>query len=118
MSRSGSRYPSAFGHTPSYRSYVKGDMVSQPIGYNVSLPGVGGSGGSLGGRPGYSGVQVWGGDLGGFEGYAKGLGPTNYSSSNSQVMQKNSVSNYSSVSDSNVAGGRPHVQSSYDATLR
>ena len=22
----GSRYPSAYGHTPSYRSYVKGDI--------------------------------------------------------------------------------------------
>ncbi len=39
MSRSGSRYPSAYGHTPSYRSYVRGGMDSGPIGYNVSTPG-------------------------------------------------------------------------------
>ena len=25
-SAGGSRYPSAYGHTPSYRSYVKGDV--------------------------------------------------------------------------------------------
>ena len=25
-SAGGSRYPSAYGHTPSYRSYVKGDI--------------------------------------------------------------------------------------------
>ncbi len=39
MSRSGSRYPSAYGHTPSYRSYVRGGVDSGPIGYSVSTPG-------------------------------------------------------------------------------
>ena len=41
MSRSGSRYPSAFGHTPSYRSYAR--LGSEPIGYSTSLN-LGGSG--------------------------------------------------------------------------
>lgn len=44
MSRPGSRYPSAFGHTPSYRSYAKGTLDSPTIGYNVNLPGTGSTG--------------------------------------------------------------------------
>ncbi len=107
MSRSGSRYPSAFGHTPSYRSYVRGGMDSGPIGYSVSTPGPStdyskfsafnpgntydlGLGSNLGG----SGVGAGAGgglrDLGGLGG--GDLGTT--SSSSSSSAQK--VSSYSS----------------------
>lgn len=116
MSRSGSRYPSAFGHTPSYRSYVKGDLVSQPIGYNVSLPGV-------------SSYGLGSGRLGSASAFgANDLAPLNYgrslvpggdlSTSNSSAYSKQTQSSYSSYSDSSRDGGRPVVDYASESTLR
>ncbi len=115
MSRSGSRYPSAFGHTPSYRSYVKGGLDTG-LASDYGTTGLGLGSTTLSPSLGSAGVG------GSFDlsmpSFSKDLGLSggsgNYASSTSKVSSQN----YSSVSDSRRDGGRPVVEYSSDATFR
>ena len=143
MSRSsagGSRYPSAYGHTPSYRSYTSGGMSSVPIdsaypsalgGTSSSSFGSSGLGSGLGsglttGLPGRSDVfgstAFSGGRSSALDSFDMGMNmmPSSSSSfgnsgSNSRVASKTTVSSYSS---SSTDGGRPKVEYSTDNTFR
>jgi hypothetical protein len=117
----GSRYPSAYGHTPSYRSYAKGDMDA-----GTSYPSALGSSG-LGGssRMGSSGMGSSGLGLGRSSALvdfdlnmptSMGLGGNTSSSSN--AASKNVQQSYSSYSSSALDGGRPKVEYSNDSTYR
>jgi hypothetical protein len=104
MSRSGSRYPSAFGHTPSYRSYVKGMDSS------LALPS---SSVGLGSRVLDAGLD-YSQPLSTSYGYGAGLAPYG-SGSHSSTQSKVSTSSYSSVSRD---GRRPVESYAQDSTYR
>ncbi len=128
-SGAGSRYPSAYGHTPSYRSYVKGGnsldmdypsaLGSRGIG-SSSVGGLGSSG--LGGGVGLSSSGLGRSSaLADFDlnmplssgGVGGGMGGSSSSAASRQMQQS-----YSSYSSSATDGGRPVVEYSKDSTYR
>ena len=136
-SAGGSRYPSAYGHTPSYRSYVKGDIgvdaaypsalgekiflkISSCVRIPSSLTTVisaGSSGIGSGSRSAALtdfdlNMPLSSSSLGG--GLGSGLGGTSSSNASSRQVQQS----YSSYSSSSADGGRPHVEFSKDSTYR
>ena len=129
MSRSsagGSRYPSAYGHTPSYRSYTSGSMNSVPI--DVAYPSALGGTSSSSLSSGLPRSDVFGSSAFGssarsaLDSFDMGLMPSSAggfsmggSGSNSRVDSKTTVSSYSS---SSANGGRPKVEYSTDNTFR
>ena len=118
MSRSGSRYPSAYGHTPSYRSYVRGGIDSDltypsarasALGSGLGSSSLGSSG--LGSSALSSGYDLTLPSMSALD-MDLGLPSTgtvgNYSGGQSQ--SKVTSSSYRSVSDSSRDGGRPLVE--------
>ena len=138
-SAGGSRYPSAYGHTPSYRSYTSGGMSSVPIDSAYPSALGGGSSSAFGGSSSLSSglprSDVFGSTAFGSAGrsaldsFDMGMMPSSSSgglggglssyggntNSGSRVDSKTTVSNYSSTSTD---GGRPKVQYSTDNTFR
>jgi len=107
----GSRYPSAYGHTPSYRSYNAGSTGLVGSGYPSAL---GTTTSSTADRL----LKDFDMDSSlstsrAFDKYDVGMPTTTGSSSSSKKVASSSYS-YSSTSD----GGRPVVESSSDYTMR
>jgi len=110
----GSRYPSAYGHTPSYRSYNAGSTGLVGSGYPSAL---GTSSSSTADRllkdfdtsldSSLSSSRA-------FDKYDLGMPSTTGSNSSSSKKVASSSYSYSSTSD----GGRPVVESSSDYTMR
>lgn len=114
----GSRYPSAYGHTPSYRSYNAGSTGTTGLvgsGYPSAL---GTSTSSTADRllKDFDNDKFFDSSLStsrAFDKYDVGM-PTTTGSSSSSKKVASSYSSYSSASD----GGRPVVESSSDYTMR
>merc|ERR1712071_389230 len=112
----GSRYPSAYGHTPSYRSYVKGD-----IGVDASYPSALGSSGLGSGSRSAAltdfdmNMPLSSSSLGsGLGSGLTGTGGSSSSMSSSRQVQQSS----SSYSSNSADGGRPKVEFNKDSTYR
>lgn len=126
MSRSGSRYQSAFGHTPSYRSYVRSGLDSSAPTSSAFSSGLGSAG--LGSSTGSTGFNAYGSGPGydlslpsasfdlGLS--TSGLGSAGGSGSSSKAVQKVSNYSYSSSSNSAVDGGRPVVEYSKESNYK
>lgn len=113
----GSRYPSAYGHTPSYRSYNSGSSGLVGHGYPSAL----GTSTSLTADKVLSDTDKFFTDSSlsssrAFDKYDLGMPSTTGSSSaaSKKVQSSSYTSSYSSASD----GGRPKVESSSDYTTR
>lgn len=113
----GSRYPSAYGHTPSYRSYNRMDSVGSGLG-GSGYPSAMGATSSL-----TSADKIMAdmksdkffSDTGLSSTFGSSLTPTGSGSSSSKKVSSSAYSSsYSSASD----GGRPKVEYSSDATHR
>lgn len=128
MSRSGSRYPSAYGHTPSYRSYLGSSAVDTTPRYPSALDtGLGSSGlgsSSLGlGSSSLGSSMGLGSTLGTALGRTTALDMLPASDlglgSGSSKMASSSYS-YSAEkqSSSSLGGGRPVVEYSSDSTYK
>jgi len=117
----GSRYPSAFGHTPSYRSYNAGSTGTGLVGsgYPSALGASTTSTSSAADRilKDFNNDKLFDTSLSSsraFDKYDLGMPSTTGSSSTASKKVASSSYNYSSTSD----GGRPVVESSNDYTMR
>jgi len=111
----GSRYPSAYGHTPSYRSY-SGSTGLVGSGYPSAL-GAGSSSTTDRLLKDFDNDKFFDSSLSSsraFDKYDLGMPSTTGSSSNASKKVASSSYSYSSTSD----GGRPVVESSSDYTMR
>jgi len=112
----GSRYPSAYGHTPSYRSYSGTSTGLVGSGYPSAL-GAGSSSATDRLMKDFDNDKFFDSSLSSsraFDKYDLGLPSTTGSSSTASKKVASSSYSYSSTSD----GGRPVVESSSDYTMR
>jgi hypothetical protein len=116
----GSRYPSAYGHTPSYRSYVKGGMdmdTSYPSALGSSSLGSSGLGSGYGlGSGSGSGM---GGSRSLVDSFDMSMPMTGYGGSGNNTSSSSKVQqSYSSYSSNATGGARPVVEYNKDSTYK